>query len=240
MTNPKYRGPTVATRPGSAAATSRSTTSAAGSDPSAASAERLVELDPTRRRLDREVTDPEAVVSRDLRGAGEDGRQIGLHRSTVLQWPLTRTALPRWRIRRFWPIGQEAAARVWHRKHAFERGHVKAKQAHPMDGADLDRPIMTRAIEVVGPGPVRPATPDEHRSVALDHQGSTISKSFVSPSTISPVSGTSFRTMGWRPRSWSSHTIMPSAPLVRSSRLRMRSMTSPARLRSVSGRCRAF
>lgn len=50
-----------------------------------------------------------------------------------------------------------------------------------MDGAALDRPIMTRAVEVVGPGPVRPATPDEHRSVALDHQGEDDLQEFREP-----------------------------------------------------------
>ena len=50
-----------------------------------------------------------------------------------------------------------------------------------MDGADLDRPLMTRAIEVVGTGPVRPATPDEHRSVALDHQGQDDLQQFREP-----------------------------------------------------------
>lgn len=39
-----------------------------------------------------------------------------------------------------------------------------------MGGAQLDRPLMTRAIDVVRTGSLRAATPDEHRSVPLDHE----------------------------------------------------------------------
>jgi len=47
---------------------------------------------------------------------------------------------------------------------------MEAKQPHPMCGTQFDRPLMTSAIEVVGTGPLLPPTPDEHRSVPLEHQ----------------------------------------------------------------------
>lgn len=80
------------------------------SDPSAGVPERLVELDPTRRGLDRELTDLEAVFGRDLRGTGEEGQRVGMHRSTVLQRRLPRTAFAQIAERtRWWPLGQVAA-----------------------------------------------------------------------------------------------------------------------------------
>ncbi len=50
-----------------------------------------------------------------------------------------------------------------------------------MRGAQLHRPLMTRAIDVVGTGPVRSATPDEHRSLPFEHEGQDHLQQFREP-----------------------------------------------------------